>query len=194
MRGQLVPAVTQFSSFLYSCGGDCQDGVIAAYETYGKLLRDAAPTRDVGAAPHYSGRGVRMSNTTRTTERTTSPSEGLSRWANSHLRDLFILPSVIYIAVMIIFPILHTVFLSFANARGSVSRPSSFIGFEDYTGRLTDIDRFWSAAGRAVYYTGFALAIELAWGMASALLLGKSFRGVGDSTCRNPATFGGHQR
>lgn len=52
MRGQRVPAVTQFSSFLYSYGGDFQDGdtatintpeAIAAYEMYGKLLRESGP-------------------------------------------------------------------------------------------------------------------------------------------------------
>ncbi|GAA4892229.1 sugar ABC transporter substrate-binding protein [Tessaracoccus lubricantis] len=52
MRGQNVPAVTQFSSFLYSFGGDFQDGdtatintpeAIEAYETYGRLLRESGP-------------------------------------------------------------------------------------------------------------------------------------------------------
>lgn len=112
-------------------------------------------------------------------EKTTSPYEGLSRWANAHLRGIFIGPSVIYIAVMIIFPILYTVFLSFTNARGSVSRPFSFVGVENYARWLTDADRFWPAVGRTVYYTGLALAIELLLGLAIALLLRKSFRGQG---------------
>lgn len=52
MRGQNVPAVTQFSSFLFSYGGDFQDGstatvntpeAIEAYETYGRLLREYGP-------------------------------------------------------------------------------------------------------------------------------------------------------
>lgn len=120
-----------------------------------------------------------MSNTASATELTVSPSERLSRWANSHLRGIFILPSIIYIALMIIVPILYTVFLSFTNARGAVTRPFGFIGFENYTRWLTDVDRFWPAVGRTVYYTGFALAIELALGMAIALLLRKSFRGQG---------------
>jgi multiple sugar transport system substrate-binding protein len=52
MRGQRVQSVTQFSSFLYSYGGDFQDGTkatidtpeaIAAYEMYGKLLSESGP-------------------------------------------------------------------------------------------------------------------------------------------------------
>jgi multiple sugar transport system substrate-binding protein len=52
LRGQRVPAVTQFSSFLYSFGGDFQDGgkasidtpeAMTAYETYGRLLRQYGP-------------------------------------------------------------------------------------------------------------------------------------------------------
>jgi len=52
MRGQRVPAVTQFSSFLYSFGGDFQDGstatvdtpeAIEAFQFYGDLLRNYGP-------------------------------------------------------------------------------------------------------------------------------------------------------
>lgn len=52
MRGQGNPAVTQFSSFLYSFGGDwTKDGkaaldtpeAIKAFETYGRLLRNYGP-------------------------------------------------------------------------------------------------------------------------------------------------------
>lgn len=52
MRGQRVPAITQFSSFLYSYGGEFQDGnkatlttpeAIEAYTFYGDLLRAAGP-------------------------------------------------------------------------------------------------------------------------------------------------------
>jgi len=53
MRGQRVPAVTQFSSFLYSFGGDFQDDegnatidskeAIEAYEFYGNLLAEYGP-------------------------------------------------------------------------------------------------------------------------------------------------------
>lgn len=120
-----------------------------------------------------------MTTTVAATEQVTSRHEGLSRWANAHLRGIFIAPSIIYIAVMIVFPILYTVFLSFTNARGSVSRPFSFVGVENYARWLTDADRFWPAVGRTVYYTGLALAIELLLGLAIALLLRRSFRGQG---------------
>lgn len=53
MRGSRVPLVTQFSSFLYSFGGDFQDPsgnasvntpeAIQAYQFYGDLLKDSGP-------------------------------------------------------------------------------------------------------------------------------------------------------
>ncbi|MFV0406370.1 MAG: ABC transporter substrate-binding protein [Propioniciclava sp.] len=53
MRGARVPLVTQFSSFLYSYGGDFQDAegnasintpeALQAYETYGRLLNKYGP-------------------------------------------------------------------------------------------------------------------------------------------------------
>ncbi len=51
-RGQRSPAVTQFSSYLFSCGGDFDDGTAAtlntpeairAYEIYTELLREVGP-------------------------------------------------------------------------------------------------------------------------------------------------------
>ncbi|WP_217428556.1 ABC transporter substrate-binding protein [Microlunatus speluncae] len=51
-RGQRSPAVTQFSSYLFSCGGDFDDGTrstlntpeaIRAYEIYTELLREVGP-------------------------------------------------------------------------------------------------------------------------------------------------------
>ncbi|OMG54060.1 carbohydrate ABC transporter permease [Tessaracoccus sp. ZS01] len=106
-------------------------------------------------------------------------SSAASTWVNKRVRGIFILPSIIYIAVMIIFPIGYTVFLSFTNAQGAVSRPFRFVGLDNYIYWFTDTARFWPAAGRTVYYTVFALALELLLGLGIALLLRRTFRGQG---------------
>lgn len=103
----------------------------------------------------------------------------MGSWFDRHIKAIFILPSVIYIGVMIAFPIGYTIFLSFTNSQGAVSRPFSFNGLDNYAHWLTDTARFWPAAGRTVYYTVGALIAELLLGLAIALLLRKAFRGQG---------------
>jgi multiple sugar transport system permease protein len=58
-----------------------------------------------------------------------------------------------------------------------VTRPFSFVGFENYGKWLSDVERFWPAVGRTAYFTITALVIELVLGLAIALLLRKTFRG-----------------
>ncbi|KQX68612.1 ABC transporter permease [Angustibacter sp. Root456] len=82
-----------------------------------------------------------------------------------------------FVAVLIIFPVGWTVYLSLTDAEGSVRADKSFIGLGNYLDVLTDTDRFWPAVGRTVAFTGVALLFEVVLGMAVALLLWKPFRG-----------------
>lgn len=107
------------------------------------------------------------------------PYSGFSRWANRHRKWLFASPAMAFVAILIAFPIIYTLILSFTDARGSVRRPFEFVGFDNYAEVLTDLDRFWPAVGRTVLFTGGAVAVELVLGLAIALLLRKPFRGQG---------------
>lgn len=84
-----------------------------------------------------------------------------------------------FVAILIVFPIGWTIFLSLTNSRGSVRAPLDFIGLENYLTVLTDTERFWPAVGRTVFFTGGALIAELVLGMAIALLLWRPFKGQG---------------
>lgn len=105
--------------------------------------------------------------------------KGFSQWADRNMKWLFTSPAIVFVCLMIAFPIAYTVFLSFTDAAGAISRPTNFVGFENYAHWLTDTKRFWPAVGRTAYFTIVALALELAIGMAIALLLRKTFRGQG---------------
>ena len=87
------------------------------------------------------------------------------------------MPAVGFTFLMILLPLAYTVFISLTNAKGSLSRPFSFVGLENYAALLTDTGRFLPAVGRTVLFTGVAVLLELALGLAVALLLAKSFRG-----------------
>jgi multiple sugar transport system permease protein len=82
-----------------------------------------------------------------------------------------------FVAVLIIFPLGWTLYLSLTDAEGSVRADKSFIGLGNYLDVLTDTHRFWPAVLRTVVFTGVALFFEVVLGMAVALLLWRPFRG-----------------
>jgi multiple sugar transport system permease protein len=113
-----------------------------------------------------------------TTPATTSTSTpAWSRWANDHRKWLFAAPAMIFVAVLIIFPVVWTGYLSLTDAEGSVRAESEFIGFANYAEVLQDTDRFWPAVMRTVVFTGGVLLVEVVLGMAIALLLWRPFKG-----------------
>lgn len=105
------------------------------------------------------------------------PQSTFSRWANRHRRWLFAAPSMIFIALLIAFPIAWTFWLSLTDAAGSVRAPASFIGLENYATVLTDTKRFWPAVGRTAFFTVVVLFFEMLFGLGIALLLWRPFRG-----------------
>jgi multiple sugar transport system permease protein len=113
----------------------------------------------------------------RTAPLTSPPTPGWARWANLHLKWLFAGPAMVFTALLIIFPLAWTVYLSLTDAEGSVRADKSFIGLGNYLDVLSDTGRFWPAVLRTVAFTGVALLFEVILGMAVALLLWRPFRG-----------------
>lgn len=103
--------------------------------------------------------------------------ERYSRWVNRRRKWVFAAPAMIFIALLLIFPLVWTLYLSFTDSKGSVRAPFDFIGLQNYLSVLTDTERFWPAVGRTVYFTAGALIFEVVLGIAIALLLWKPFRG-----------------
>ncbi|MGN6087663.1 MAG: carbohydrate ABC transporter permease [Actinomycetes bacterium] len=102
---------------------------------------------------------------------------GWSRWANRHVKWVFAAPAMAFVAVLIIFPVGWTVFLSLTDAEGSVRADKSFVGLSNYLDVLSDTRRFWPAVLRTGIFTGVSLALELVLGLAIALLLWRPFKG-----------------
>jgi multiple sugar transport system permease protein len=100
-----------------------------------------------------------------------------ARWANTHRKWLFAAPAMVFVAVLIIFPLAWTVYLSLTDAEGSVRAAKEFVGFANFVEVLTDTERFWPATGRTILFTGVVLAFEVGLGMAVALLLWRPFKG-----------------
>ncbi|MET4094099.1 sugar ABC transporter permease [Arthrobacter sp. UYCu712] len=103
--------------------------------------------------------------------------ENFSAWANQHRKWLFAAPAMIFVGVLIVFPLAWTLYLSLTDSQGSVRAPSEFVGLQNYLSVLSDTDRFWPAVGRTLTFTGVALVCEVVLGMCIALLLWRPFRG-----------------
>ena len=101
-----------------------------------------------------------------------------SNYLERHLHILFPLPAIIFVALLMIFPVLYTLFLSFTNWNLTSGMPLSFNGINSYI-RVLSEPRFLHAVGRTFSFTIFAVLIEGFLGVAIALILNRAFVGKG---------------
>ena len=99
-----------------------------------------------------------------------------SGFVERNLKILFPLPAVAFVVVMMLFPVLYTLFLSFTNWNLTSGMPLSLVWFKSYL-RVFNEPRFISAVGRTFSFTLLAVAVETVLGLALALLLNRDFKG-----------------
>jgi multiple sugar transport system permease protein len=99
-----------------------------------------------------------------------------SSFTERNLQILFPLPAVIFIGLLMVFPILYTLYLSFTNWNLTSGMEPSFVGLSSYL-RVFSEPRFLHALGRTFTFTLFAVAIEVVLGVAIALILNRAFIG-----------------
>jgi len=93
-----------------------------------------------------------------------------------NLQILFPLPAIVFIALLMVFPILYTLYLSFTNWNLTSGMEPAFVGLSSYL-RVFSEPRFLQALGRTFTFTLFAVAIEVVLGVAIALILNRAFVG-----------------
>lgn len=88
------------------------------------------------------------------------------------LRDGFwlILPGLLVIFGITLFPIIYTFVLSFTETPISNPAPQGFVGFRNYFYFLSN-PVFWAAIRRTLYFTIVSVGVELILGMGLALLI-----------------------
>lgn len=99
-----------------------------------------------------------------------------SSFTERNLRILFPLPAIVFIALLMVFPILYTLYLSFTNWNLTSGMEPSFVGLNSYL-RVFSEPRFLHALGRTFTFTLLAVAIEVVLGVAIALILNRAFVG-----------------
>ncbi|MFC8080178.1 carbohydrate ABC transporter permease [Streptomyces sp. NPDC057307] len=98
--------------------------------------------------------------------------------ANRRLKWAMLTPALLFVGLMIVFPLAFTLDLSLTDAFGAVNADKAHIGLRNFTEALGDTRRFWPAARRTLIFTVGAVLLETVFGLALAMLMRKAFRGM----------------
>jgi multiple sugar transport system permease protein len=87
-----------------------------------------------------------------------------------------LLPSVVFVGVLIVLPILYDFYLTFHYVSVFNPRHPKFVGLANYI-RLIGYEAFWSDLITGIIYTFSSVALMLGLGLAVALFLNQNFAG-----------------
>ncbi len=98
-------------------------------------------------------------------------------WIEKHLKYIFTLPSVLFVLIMIVFPVGYTAYLSFFDWSMSSVSPPKWVFLDNFKKIFFDDPRFWPAFFRTFYFTILAVVTQTVLGVAIALLFFRKFKG-----------------
>ncbi|MFW6120764.1 MAG: carbohydrate ABC transporter permease [Petrotogales bacterium] len=87
-----------------------------------------------------------------------------------------ILPTVIIIGGLIIYPVIYNIYLSFFNVSITPGKPNIFVGMQNYTRVITD-SSFWRSFGITILFTFLTVAGGIVLGLGVALMMNRKFFG-----------------
>lgn len=109
---------------------------------------------------------------------TALPTATRSPWWRLHrdgpLGYVLISPSLLFLAFMLAYPFVIAIILSLSEKR--LGGPMTFVGLDNYV-KLFATGRFWTTVQNSLVYTGGALILKFAGGLALAQLLNREFWG-----------------
>src|SRR4029077_170106 len=103
----------------------------------------------------------------------------LSHWSHRDARLLFPAPALLLVAVIIVYPIVYTGWMSLHEWFASSLTGPRFIGGANYGKILLGDPRFREAVVRTIYFTMVAVTAETLLGVAMALLCNGKLWGRG---------------
>ncbi|MEV6588752.1 carbohydrate ABC transporter permease [Streptomyces acidicola] len=98
--------------------------------------------------------------------------------AGRRLKWAMLAPALLFVALMIVFPLAFTINLSLTDSFGAVNAGQRYVGLRNFADILGDGRRFWPAVYRTAAFTVGAVAVETVLGLALAMLLRRTFRGM----------------
>lgn len=99
-----------------------------------------------------------------------------TNWFDRNMKWFYTMPAVLFVLLMMVFPILYTFRISFYEWSMSSATPPKWVGLANYTTLLSDT-RFWQAVQNTFVFSAGALILETVLGVAIAMLLYRDFRG-----------------
>lgn len=97
-------------------------------------------------------------------------------WLDRHLKWVFTLPAVLFIGLMIAFPIVYTGKISLYEWSMSAITPPKWVGLDNYAQLLKD-PKFWNSMVLTLYHSSVSILLETVLGVAVALLFSRPFAG-----------------
>jgi trehalose/maltose transport system permease protein len=103
-----------------------------------------------------------------------------SQWAKNRerLAWLFVAPAVLVVAIVALYPLFRTFYLSFTNARLGAGTETKRVGLDNYR-YVLERDEFWDSLTNTVKFTIASVGLETLLGMIVALTIHSSFKGRG---------------
>jgi multiple sugar transport system permease protein len=95
-------------------------------------------------------------------------------WSDLAIRNAFIIPTIVFLIVFNIFPLIYSLGFSFTNYAANRSDPWSFVGLQNYRDLLSD-DHIWSNFVTTAKYVIVSVAGQMIVGFGLALLLNRDF-------------------
>ena len=97
------------------------------------------------------------------------------QWIDKNTKWIMTLPVIVFILVMIAYPLFYTFRLSFHNWSLSSVTSMKWVGLKNYKDVLTD-DRFIDSCWRTFLYAVVTLAFQTVAGLGLALFINREFR------------------
>jgi multiple sugar transport system permease protein len=94
------------------------------------------------------------------------------------IRNLFIIPTIVFLIVFNIFPLIYSLGYSFTDFRASSSQPANFIGLDNYRDLLGD-EHIWNNFSVTAKYVLVSVGGQVLVGFGVALLLSRKIPAKG---------------
>jgi trehalose/maltose transport system permease protein len=104
--------------------------------------------------------------------------EGSVGKSRERLAWLLVLPSLLVVALVALYPLYETIRLSFTNTRLASAREPRSVGLDNYQSLISET-AFRDAVSHTVVFTVASVALETLLGLAIALVIHSNFRGRG---------------
>ena len=90
------------------------------------------------------------------------------------IRNLFIIPTIAFLIIFNVFPLLYSLWTSFTDFRASTSAPANWIGLANYRELLSD-DFIWRNFTITAKYVLISVTGQVLVGFGLAMLLNRTF-------------------